>query len=122
VDQEALYEAVRDRGIRAGVDVFAGGPSGGVGTVSDRIFELDGVIGTHHIGASTEQAQEAIAQETVRIIGEYARTGRVPNVVNLAKKSPATHLLVVHHYDRVGVLSAGFGQLQNARSKLPGEE
>jgi D-3-phosphoglycerate dehydrogenase / 2-oxoglutarate reductase len=114
VDQAALYEAVRDRGIRAGLDVFAGEPPGGVGAVAERIFELDGVIGTHHIGASTEQAQEAIAEETVRVIGEYARTGRVPNVVNLAKKSPATHLLVVHHYDRVGVLSAVFSQLKQA--------
>ena len=114
VDQAALYDVVRDRGIRAGLDVFAGEPSGGAGTVADRIFELDGVIGTHHIGASTEQAQDAIAEEAVRIIDEYARTGRVPNVVNLAKKSPATHLLVVHHYDRVGVLAAVFSQLKQA--------
>jgi D-3-phosphoglycerate dehydrogenase len=114
VDQSALADAVRERGIRAGLDVFAGEPSGGTGTVADRIFELDGVIGTHHIGASTDQAQEAIAEETVRIIREYVRTGRVPNVVNLAKKSPATHLLVVNHYDRVGVLSAVFSQLKHA--------
>jgi D-3-phosphoglycerate dehydrogenase / 2-oxoglutarate reductase len=114
VDQAALYEAVRDRGIRAGLDVFAGEPSGGTGTVEDRIFELGGVIGTHHIGASTDQAQQAIADETVRIIREYLQTGRVPNVVNLARKSPATHLLVVHHYDRVGVLSAVFSQLKQA--------
>lgn len=114
VDQAALFEAVRDRGIRAGLDVFAGEPSGGTGTVEDRIFELDGVIGTHHIGASTDQAQQAIADETVRVIREYVQTGRVPNVVNLAKKSPATHLLVVHHYDRVGVLSAVFSQLKHA--------
>jgi len=114
VDQAALSEAVRNRGIRAGLDVFAGEPSGGVGSVQDPIFEYDGVIGTHHIGASTDQAQEAIAEETVRIIDEYARTGHVPNVVNLAKKSPATHLLVVTHYDRVGVLSAIFSQLKHA--------
>jgi D-3-phosphoglycerate dehydrogenase len=114
VDQAALYEAVRDRDIRAGLDVFAGEPSGGGGAVANPIFALDGVIGTHHIGASTEQAQEAIAEETVRIIGEYVRTGRVPNAVNLAKKSPATHLLVVRHYDRVGVLSAVFSQLKRA--------
>src|SRR5262249_55074138 len=114
VDQDALYEAVRDRGIRPGLGVFAGEPPGGVGAVADGIFELDGVIGTHHIGASTEQAQEAIAEEAVRIIGEYVRTGRVPNVVNLAKKSPATHLLVVRHHDRVGVLSAIFSQLKHA--------
>jgi D-3-phosphoglycerate dehydrogenase len=114
VDQAALYEAVRDRGIRAGLDVFAGEPSGGTGTVGDKIFQLDGVIGTHHIGASTDQAQQAIADETVRIIREYVQTGHVPNVVNLAKKSPATHLLVVHHFDRVGVLSAVFNQLKLA--------
>jgi D-3-phosphoglycerate dehydrogenase / 2-oxoglutarate reductase len=114
VDQAALYDAVRYRGIRAGLDVFAGEPAGGSGTVEDKIFELDGVIGTHHIGASTEQAQQAIAEETVRIIREYFQTGRVPNVVNLAKRSPATHLLVVHHYDRVGVLSTVFNQLKHA--------
>jgi D-3-phosphoglycerate dehydrogenase len=114
VDQAALYETVRDRGIRAGLDVFAGEPPGGAGAVADKIFDLDGVIGTHHIGASTEQAQQAIADETVRIIRDYLLTGRVPNVVNLAKKSPATHLLVVHHYDRVGVLSAVFSQLKHA--------
>jgi D-3-phosphoglycerate dehydrogenase len=114
VDQAVLYEAVRDRNVRAGLDVFAGEPTTGAGVVEDRIFELDGVIGTHHIGASTDQAQQAIADETVRIIREYVQTGRVPNVVNLAKKSPATHLLVVKHYDRVGVLSAVFNQLKHA--------
>jgi D-3-phosphoglycerate dehydrogenase len=114
VDQAALYEAVRDRSIRAGLDVFAGEPSGGSGPVEDKIFELDGAIGTHHIGASTDQAQQAIADETVLIVREYGQTGRVPNVINLAKKSPATHLLVVHHFDRIGVLSAVFRQLEQA--------
>ncbi len=114
VDQTALAQAVKDRGVRAGLDVFAGEPAGGVGTVEDGIFKLDGVIGTHHIGASTDQAQQAIAEETVRIIREYKETGRPPNVVNLAKKSPATHLLVVRHYDRVGVLASVFDQLKEA--------
>jgi D-3-phosphoglycerate dehydrogenase len=114
VDQAALERAVVERGIKAGLDVFAGEPSGGVGTVEDPIFKLDGVIGTHHIGASTEQAQQAIADETVRIIREYKETGRAPNVVNLAMKSPATHLLVVRHYDRVGVLAGVFDRLKAA--------
>ena len=114
VDQAALYAAAKERGIRAGLDVFAGEPSGGTGTVEDKIFELDSVIGTHHIGASTDQAQQAIADETVRIIREYRETGRAPNVVNLAKKTPATHLLVVRHFDRVGVLATVFDQLKAA--------
>jgi D-3-phosphoglycerate dehydrogenase / 2-oxoglutarate reductase len=114
IDQAALVRAVKERGLRAGLDVFAGEPTGGVGTVEDDIFKLDGVIGTHHIGASTDQAQQAIAEETVRIIREYKEAGRAPNVVNLAKKSPATHLLVVRHYDRVGVLASVFDQLKEA--------
>jgi D-3-phosphoglycerate dehydrogenase len=114
VDQVALERAVKDKGIRAGLDVFAGEPSSGVGTVEDEIFKLEGVIGTHHIGASTDQAQQAIADETLRIILEYKETGRAPNVVNLAKKTPATHLLVVRHFDRVGVLATVFDQLKEA--------
>jgi D-3-phosphoglycerate dehydrogenase / 2-oxoglutarate reductase len=114
IDQAALANAIKERGLRAGLDVFAGEPAGGVGTVEDDIFKLDGVIGTHHIGASTDQAQQAIAQETVRIIRHYKEAGRAPNVVNLAKKSPATHLLVVRHYDRVGVLANVFTQLKQA--------
>jgi len=114
VDQAALARAVTERGLRAGLDVFAGEPTGGVGSVEDGIFKIDGVIGTHHIGASTDQAQQAIAQETVRIIREYKDKGRAPNVVNLAKKTPATHLLVVRHFDRVGVLANVFDQLKGA--------
>ena len=114
VDQAALARAVQADGIRAGLDVFAGEPTGGTGTVEDDIFKLDGIIGTHHIGASTDQAQQAIADETVRIVREYKDTGRAPNVVNLAKKTPATHLLVVRHFDRVGVLAAVFDQLKGA--------
>jgi len=114
VDQAALARAVSERGLRAGLDVFAGEPSGGSGAVDDPIFQLPGVIGTHHIGASTDQAQEAIAAETVRIVRQYRETGRAPNVVNLAKKSPATHLLIVRHCDRVGVLAAVFDRIKKA--------
>lgn len=114
VDQTALERAVRERGIRAGLDVFAEEPTGGTGEVNAPIFKVPGVIGTHHIGASTEQAQEAIAAETVRIVRLYKDTGRPPHVVNLAKKSPATHLVSVRHHDRVGVLAAVFDCLKKA--------
>jgi D-3-phosphoglycerate dehydrogenase / 2-oxoglutarate reductase len=105
VDQAALAEAVRTKGIRAGLDVFADEPAAATGDFGDEIVALPGVYGTHHIGASTEQAQEAIAAETVRIIRTFKETGKVPNVVNLAERTPATHLLVVRHRDRPGVLA-----------------
>jgi D-3-phosphoglycerate dehydrogenase len=111
VDQASLERAIKERGIRAGLDVFAEEPSGGVGEVEAHIFKLPGVIGTHHIGASTDQAQEAM-EETVRIVRLFKETGRPANVVNLAKESPATHLLAVRHYDRVGVLAAVFDCLK----------
>lgn len=114
VDQSALERAVRERGVRAGLDVFANEPTSGTGSVDAPIFKLPNVIGTHHIGASTDQAQEAIAAETVRIVRLFKETGRPPHVVNLAKKSPATHLVAVRHYDRVGVLAAVFDCLKKA--------
>ena len=40
-----------------------------------RSSSLPGVYGTHHIGASTDQAQEAIAAETVRIVRAFKETG-----------------------------------------------
>ena len=105
VDQQALVNAIKTRGIRAGLDVYAAEPTSGAGEFSDDIGKEDGLYGTHHIGASTDQAQEAIASETVRIIRQFKETGQVPNVVNLARQTPATHRLVVRHVDRPGVLA-----------------
>jgi len=106
VDQPALIEAMRTRGIRAGLDVFTAEPTSATAEFSDPIRDEANLYGTHHVGASTDQAQEAIATETVRIIREFKETGKVPNVVNLARQTPATHRLVVRHQDRPGVLAS----------------
>ncbi len=113
VDHGALAEAVRTRGLRVALDVFEQEPAGGTGRFADPIGDLAGVYGTHHIGASTEQAQDAIADEAVRVIRAYKETGQAPNVVNLAKTTPATHRLVVRHRDRPGVLAHVFEHLRN---------
>jgi D-3-phosphoglycerate dehydrogenase len=105
VDQTALVRAMRERGVRAGLDVYAAEPAASAGDFTDEIAREPNLYGTHHIGASTDQAQEAIATETVRIIRAFKETGKVPNVVNLARRTPATHLLVVRHRDRPGVLA-----------------
>ena len=114
VDQPALAAAVVAKGLRAGLDVFAAEPAGAAGAFADDIVQLPGVYGTHHIGASTGQAQDAIAGETVRIVRTFKDTGRVPNVVNLARSTPATHMLVVRHQDRPGVLAHVFAELRAA--------
>lgn len=105
VDETALAEAIHTKGIRAGLDVFAIEPTSAVAEFTDPIATEASVYGTHHIGASTDQAQEAIAAETVRIVQSFKETGQVPNVVNLAQRTPATHRLVVRHRDRPGVLA-----------------
>ena len=106
VDQEALTAAIKTKNIRAGLDVFAGEPTSSVAEFTNDIVKQKNVYGTHHIGASTDQAQEAIAAETVRIVREFKETGHVPNVINLARRTPATHRLVVRHLDRPGVLAS----------------
>lgn len=114
VDQNALRDAIAAGKIRAGLDVFDGEPVDGTATYADPIVDLPGLYGTHHIGASTEQAQSAIAEEALRIIENYRTTGIVLNCVNVAKKTPAKFQLVVRHYDRVGVLAFVMDQIRRA--------
>jgi D-3-phosphoglycerate dehydrogenase len=71
VDQEALRAAVKSGGIRVGLDVYVDEPTSSTGKFSDSLVKEPNVYGTHHIGASTDQAQEAIAAETVRIVREF---------------------------------------------------
>lgn len=114
VDHAALAQAVKTKDLHAGLDVFTNEPSTATGDFADEIVSLPNVYGTHHIGASTDQAQEAIAAETVRIIREYKETGAVPNVINLSSRTPATHLLVVRHKDRPGVLAHVLNEVKAA--------
>jgi D-3-phosphoglycerate dehydrogenase len=115
VDQPALLHAIRTRRIRAGLDVYASEPTSATGEFTDEIAREPNLYGTHHIGASTDQAQEAIAAETVRIIQSFKETGQVPNVVNLSKRTPATHRLVVRHRDRPGVLATVLDAIRTAQ-------
>ncbi len=114
VDQEALLEAVRAGRIRLGADVFAGEPEKGQAEFDSALAKLPGTYGTHHIGASTAQAQDAIARETVRIVEAFVRSGQVPNCVNVARKTPAKARLVVRHHDKVGVLANVLGLIREA--------
>ena len=113
VDEGALLQAIRDKGIRAGLDVFCDEPSAD-GEWNTALTDLDGLYGTHHIGASTSQAQEAVAEEACRIVLGYAQSGAVDNCVNIAAQTPATHLLVVRHKDQVGVLAGILDLLREA--------
>jgi len=112
VDYKALEQVVKEKHIRVALDVYPGEPAGGSADFDFPMAKLPGVYGTHHIGASTDQSQEAIAAETVRIVQTYKDKGVVPNVVNLASHSPASHSLIVRHLDKPGVLASIFERLR----------
>ena len=114
VDEDALRWAVESRGIRAALDVMEGEPTGKAAEFSHPLANAEGVYFTHHIGASTEQAQDETASEAARIVSVYRETGRVANCINLAEQSPATMLLTVRHLDRVGVLASVLDEIRKA--------
>ncbi|MPY82049.1 MAG: hydroxyacid dehydrogenase [Actinophytocola sp.] len=82
LDEDALIEAMDTKGVRAGLDVFAAEPGQSTGTFDSRLARHPSVYGTHHIGASTEQAQQAIADEVVHMIETFEQ-GTVLHCVNL---------------------------------------
>ena len=114
VDDAALLSAVRSGRLRAASDVFEEEPKGGHSTYDGPFRDLDGFYGTHHIGASTAQAQQATGDEVVRVLRRWLQTGEVLNCVNRGPRSPAKGQLIVRHLDRVGVLASVLRVLSKA--------
>ena len=104
VDEDALLEALEERDLRAGLDVYADEPGSGQAEWTSRLAQHPRVVGTHHIGASTQQAQDAIADGVVEIVDAFVR-GEPPHCVNLTPSRIGTATLTVRHLDRVGVLA-----------------
>ncbi|MCY3633103.1 MAG: NAD(P)-binding domain-containing protein [bacterium] len=110
VDEAALLAALDATELRAGLDVFANEPSGSVGQISSELARHPKVTATHHIGASTDQAQMAVAEGTADVIEAY-RNGVVLDCVNLERVPNRTATLSVRHHDRVGVLACVLQEL-----------
>lgn len=111
VDEAALLDALETRALRAGLDVYPDEPGSGATDWSSKLAQHPHVVGTHHIGASTAQAQKAVAEGVVEIIDAFVR-GEILNCVNLAPTRLGTHTLHVRHFDRVGVLAGVFDILR----------
>jgi len=105
INEDDLLEAIKEKNLRVAVDVFKGEPEGKSGEVKSKLQDNPNIYVTHHIGASTEQAQDAVAEETVRIIKHYVHSGVIDHWVNRAKITDAKYQLVVKHYDKPGVLA-----------------
>jgi D-3-phosphoglycerate dehydrogenase len=113
IDEPALLEAMATKRIRVGLDVYPDEPGSGSAEWSSKLAQHPNVVGTHHIGASTEQAQRAIAAGVVEIIDAFQR-GEIMHCVNLEQRRLGRCTLHVRHYDRVGVLAQVFDLLRRA--------
>jgi len=111
VDEKALIAAMDDKGIRAGLDVFRHEPDSGVGEFNSALASHPNVVGTHHIGASTQQAQDATSAGTVDVIEAY-RAGDPKNCVNVVRNRVGSATIAIRHFDRVGVLASALQVLR----------
>lgn len=104
VDEAALLHGLDHRGMRAGLDVFANEPGSSTGAFVSEIAAHHAVVGSHHIGASTTQAQESVADGMIEVINAYG-DGAMINCVNMASTPSGASCLSVRHRDMVGVLA-----------------
>lgn len=79
IDENALYSAIKEgRVAGAGIDVFPKEP-----VTDSPLFELDQVVVTPHLGASTHEAQEKAGTQVARSV-KLALAGEfVPDAVNV---------------------------------------
>ena len=112
VDDAAMADAVNSGRIRAASDVFENEPKASDPTIENCLTECDGFYGTHHIGASTQQAQDAVADEVLRLVSGFRQDGTARNAVNVTKLPTPTGQLHVRNLDRVGVLAHVFEVLR----------
>jgi D-3-phosphoglycerate dehydrogenase len=113
VDETALLAALDAGAVRAGLDVFADEPGKGTAEWESRLAQHPAVVATHHIGASTEQAQRAIAEGVTEIIDAFVR-GEARHCVNLDDRTLGSSALTIRHLDRVGVLAQVLDRLSDA--------
>lgn len=114
IDQAALLEALDAGSVRAGLDVYEDEPGSGTAEWTSELAQHPDVVGTHHIGASTKQAQLATAAGVVEIVDAFTE-GVARNCVNLAPSRLGSVTLTVRHLDRPGVLARVLDLLSQAR-------
>ena len=113
LDEEAVLEAINERGLKAGLDVFRNEPTQGKGEFHSQIASNLSVVGSHHIGASTVQASKAIAQGILDTVTGFEQ-GSPLDCVNQSPTGDGTSQVRVRHLDRVGVLASVLSSLRAA--------
>ncbi|MBN2422805.1 phosphoglycerate dehydrogenase [Candidatus Woesearchaeota archaeon] len=79
INEDALYNALKQGKIAgAAIDVFTSEPA-----VDNKLIELDNIVVTPHLGASTEEAQEKVALMIAETITAVLNNMSFNNVLNL---------------------------------------
>ena len=114
VNEKDILLMIKKKNIKYATDVYENEPKS-----TDKQFkDLDilkniNIYGSHHIGASTKQASEAVGHETLRVIKTFLNNGNVINCVNLQKQYLTKYSLTIRHKDVIGVLAQILNILKN---------
>lgn len=109
VNEKALYEAIRGGKVAgAALDVFEKEPA-----VGNPLLELEEVIGTPHLGASTEEAQENVAIAISNQVVDYLIHGEARNAVNMPAVSPDILPFLKPYLRLAEKLGSFLGQISN---------
>ena len=105
VDEDALYEALSNGSIAgAALDVFSEEPP----PQEHRLLQLDQVIATPHLGASTTEAQEGVAFTVAEQMRDFLLTGALRGAVNV----PAISVKEFNLMQPYVALAEGLGRFQ----------
>ena len=110
VDEQALYEALKDGKIAgAALDVYVEEPKDEGAEFKDKLKELDNVVLSSHLGASTAEAQRETSIEIARVVSSFLLGGDFLNAVNAGEsielEEKPVYTLFIHHRDVPGVFA-----------------
>jgi D-3-phosphoglycerate dehydrogenase len=110
VDEEALYKALKERKIAgAAIDVYTEEPRIEGADFKSKLRELDNVIFSSHLGASTIEAQRETSTEIARVVARYLLGGDFGSAVNAGEsielEERPVYTLFIHHRDVPGVFA-----------------
>jgi D-3-phosphoglycerate dehydrogenase len=110
IDEQALYKALKEGKIAgAAVDVYANEPKSEGSEFKSKLKELDNVVSSSHLGASTIEAQKETSTEIARLISGYLLGGDFANAVNAGEsielEEIPVYTLFIHHRDVPGVFA-----------------
>jgi D-3-phosphoglycerate dehydrogenase len=110
IDQQALYKALKEGKIAgAATDVYKEEPKAEGAEFKDPLKELEDIVLSSHLGASTAEAQRETSTEIARVISGYLLGGDFTNAVNAGEsievEEKAVYTLFIHHRDVPGVFA-----------------